>query len=83
MGVVADDDFVPDLFMRIVLIQPDDLRARRHDFTDGQLIEFKGAVNDLAFHLVERTGADTFLHQHTDFFFGYKHFLRWFEAKYA
>ena len=81
--MIADDNLVPDLVVRIVLIQPDDLRARRHDFAHGQLIEFQRAVDDLAFDLVERARPHAFLHHHAHLLFGNGHFLFGLETEQA
>jgi hypothetical protein len=43
--VVADDNVVPDLFVRVVAVQSDNFGAWGHDFAHGQLIQFQRAVD--------------------------------------
>ena len=53
IGVVADHDFVPDRFVGIFLVQPDDLRFGGHDFAHRDLVQLKDALHHLRLALEE------------------------------
>ena len=70
MGVTADYDFVPDLVMRFLLLDPDDLGARRHEIGDGEPVKGKDTFDHFALGFLQDAGTKAFAREETEFVFG-------------
>ena len=63
MRVAAGDDLAPVDLLGVVDVEENDLRPRRHDRGDGQLVEAEHALDHLLFGLVEDARLEALLNQ--------------------
>ena len=65
----ADDDAVPDGFVGVGDVDPDDFRAGRHEVADRHTVEGHDAFDHGGFLGVKNSGAGALEDEEPDFFF--------------